>query len=314
MEKVFITRKLPKIAFESLIENKFIVDCYDKNESFPHEELVKIGRNYDIILSCPTDKFNREVLSLCNRLKVISNYAVGLDNIDIKFACSIGIKIYNTPDVVTNSTADHTLALLLTLIRKINSAHEFIKNDNWRKWDPYLFIGDELNNKTFGIIGFGRIGQAVAKRAIGFGVKLIYHDSENKEIDSFIKPFVKKVEFDELLSTSDYISVHAPLNENTKYMINSAVFERMKRTPILINTARGQVVNGEDLIIALEKKLVRGAVLDVTDPEPIGGDHKLLSFDNCIVTPHIGTATSDTRYNMAKLAAQNIIDHYRKND
>ncbi len=309
MTSVYITRKLPEIAV-AILKEKFEVSMFEKNELFPQEQLGDLVNNYDVILSTPVDKFTRSVLEKAEKVKVISNYAVGLDNIDVDFAKNKGISVYNTPDVVTASTADHTVAILLSLIRKVNEAYHSIKQNQWKAWDPYIFLGDELTNKTFGIIGFGRIGQAVARRMIGFGLNVVYYNRSDVTLDEFIAPFVKKVSMDELLRSSDYISLHVPLTNQTKDLINESMFLKMEKKPILINTARGGVVNTKDLIEALTKKYIRGAALDVTDPEPIDRTHPLLEFDNCIITPHIGTATTVCRSNMAKLAAENIVNHY----
>ena len=309
MKSVFITRKLPEIAV-AILKSKFEVSMFDKNELFPQEQLGDLVNNYDVILSTPADKFTKSVLEKAEKVRVISNYAVGLDNIDVEYAKGKGISVYNTPDVVTASTADHTVSILLSLIRNVNEAYQSIKQNQWKAWDPYIFLGDELTGKTFGIIGFGRIGQAVAKRMIGFGLKIVYYNRSDNDLDKFIAPFVKKVSMDELLRSSDYISLHVPLTDQTKDLINESMFLKMEKKPILINTARGGVVNTKDLIEALTKKHIRGAALDVTDPEPIDKNHPLLEFDNCIITPHIGTATTVCRSNMAKLAAENIVNHY----
>ena len=233
-----------------------------------------------------------------------------LDNIDLEFAESLGITTYNTPDSVTNSTADHTIALLLSLIRKIPDAITYVKNNKWGMWNPEIFIGEELQGKTLGIIGFGKIGQAVALRAKGFGLRVIYYNHSKKEVDPAIEKFVKSLKFHEVLESSDYLSLHLPLTTKTKEMINKKIFQKMKKLPILINMARGEIVNTDDLLIALKNGDLRGAALDVTNPEPISGYHELCSLKNCIIVPHIGTATSECRIGMARIAAENICNHY----
>ncbi len=309
MKKIFITRRLPKVAREILSAHFHVDESYD-NAPLSVEKLKEVVSSYDGILSSVTEKFTPEILDLKNNLQVISNFAVGLDNIDLEYAKKRGIFIYNTPNVVTNSTADMTFALLLQLIRQVSLAQEFVRSDNWKSWDPELFLGEELSGKTFGIIGFGKIGKAVAQRARGFDLNVIYHN--RSKVDSEDPP-VKQVDLDYLLAHSDYISLHVPLSEETKGLIDQIAFNKMARKPILLNMARGGVVNTDHLYAALKSGQVRGACLDVTDPEPISGNHPICNLPNCIVIPHIGTATKECRHNMAQLAAQNIIGHFNTN-
>jgi len=312
MKRIFITRRLPPIAKDVLSEY-FEVDENNKNEALPEENLLNAVSEYDGILSTVCDNFTPEVLGKASdsgKLKVISNYAMGLDNIDIGFAESKGIKTYNVPDVVTNSTAEHTFALLLSLIRKIPEARNFVRENKWKEWDPELFLGEELNGKTFGIIGYGKIGKAVARCAIGFGLNIIFFNRSRVDIEPELRDKTKQVSLEHLLKESDYISLHVPLTEQTKAMINLNIIKKMSKKPILLNLARGGVIDTDDLVSALKLKLIRGAVLDVTSPEPIDGKHPICNFDNCIVVPHIGTATKECRYAMAKSAAENIINHF----
>ena len=295
---------------KEILQEKFEVCGSDKNEPYPHVMLTDIVADYDAVLATVSEKFDKSILKQKGRLKVISNYAVGLDNIDVKCAQSFGITVYNTPDVVTNSTADLTFAILLSLIRKISLAQNFIKQDKWKAWDPELFLGEELNGKIFGIFGFGKIGQAVARRAVGFGLDVIYYNSSKKSIDSSLKQYIKPTGLNELLETSDYLSIHLPLTDQTRGFINKQTINKMKKKPIILNMARGDIVNTDDLFKALKFGKIRGAGLDVTSPEPLSSDHLLCHLDNCIVVPHIGTATQECRNNMAQLAAQNIINHF----
>jgi glyoxylate reductase len=317
MRKIFVTRKLPRAAKE-LLSQYFIVDENSESAPITQEKLREVVGVYDGILSTVSDKFTSEVLQRSGTLSVISNYAVGTDNIDIDTAKQRGIMVYHTPDVVTESTADLTFALLLSLIRKIPSAHDFVKMNNWKSWDPELFLGEELHGKTFGIIGFGRIGKAVAKRAIGFGLNVIYYNHSPvytdtiSDDDIWLRSKTTPVELNELLKESYYISIHVPLTDETRYMINASTIAKMEKKPVLLNISRGEVVDTKSLIIALRNKQIRGACLDVTDPEPLPGDHELCALDNCIIVPHIGTATYECRQKMAEIAAQNIIDHFNK--
>ena len=309
MKKVFITRRLPSIAKDILLD-KFEVSERSENSPCPNDRIIEIVKNYDAVLSTVSEKFDKTILSKRDKLKVISNYAVGLDNIDLKYAKSIGIAVYNTPDVVTNSTADLTFSILLSLIRRISPAQSFIKKNKWKSWDPELFLGEELSGKVFGILGFGKIGQAVAGRAIGFGLNIIYYDIEEKNVESILDKHAKPVRLDDILEKSDYISIHLPLTNETEHLINRSTFDKMKKKPIILNMARGNIIKTVGLVEALKSGKIRGAGLDVTSPEPLPGNHPLCRLDNCIVVPHIGTATQECRYSMARLAAQNIIKHF----
>ena len=177
-------------------------------------------------------------------------------------------------------------------------------------WDPEIFLGEELTDKTLGIIGFGKIGQAVARRAIGFGLKIVYYNHSKKIVDPAIGPYVSSLKFDEVLQSADYLSLHLPLTPKTKEMINKETINKMEKQPILINMARGDIVKTDDLVEALKSGRIRCAGLDVTSPEPLPGDHPLCHLNNCIIVPHIGTATQECRNNMARLAAHNIINHF----
>ena len=308
MKKVFISRSIPNIAY-NLLSKKMEVVVNEKKD-LPKDKLIEVMREYDAILSTIPDIIDEEVLSHAGKIKVISNYAVGLDNIDVEYAKSKNIAVFNLPDIVTNSTADLTFAIFLSLVRKICSAREYVKNDLWKSYDPDIFVGEELTGKTFGIIGFGRIGKAVAKRALGFSMKVIFYSNreldENEKIDGCVQ-----VSKDVLLESSDFISLHIPLTADNKHFVNIELMKKMKKKPIIINVARGGVINTDDLIDALKNGYIRGAALDVTDPEPLSGNHPLCSFENCLIVPHIGTATIDCRYEMAKKAAENILSFFK---
>lgn len=305
MKKVFVCRSIPNIA-QNLLSKKFDVIVNEKKE-LSKAKLIEVLKDFDGMLSTLPDIIDKEVLSQAKNMKVISNYAVGLDNIDVDYAKSKNIAVFNLPDIVTNSTADLTFAIFLSLVRKICSARDYVKNDLWKFVDPDLFVGEELHGKTFGIIGFGRIGKAVAKRALGFGMKVIFcHTRELAEVESI--EGCKQVSKSDLLAQSDFISLHVPLTPENKHLVNIDLMKEMKKKPIIINVARGGVVNTDHLIEALKNGYIKGAALDVTDPEPLSGNHPLCSFDNCLIVPHIGTATIDCRYEMAKKAAENIIN------
>lgn len=307
--KILITRRINESAVKLLMEH-FEVDYRNANEPMSYDYLAENASKYDGILSTITEKFDEELLKrISSRLKAISNMAVGLDNIDIKTAERLGISIFNTPDVVTDSTADFTLAIGLAHLRQIVDSFEFIKNNEWRKWDPEIFNGRTLRNLNWGIIGFGRVGKAVAERLKGFGAKIYYTDLN--PINTIDFDFATNLEFNELLSISDIISIHIPLNQNTKGLINYNNFQKMERKPLIINMARGSIINTDDLIKALNENLISGAALDVFDPEPVSANHPILKYKNVLMTPHIGTATTDCRKEMAMLAAKNLINFFK---
>lgn len=309
MKRVFITRPLHPIAKETL-RPFFHVEEHSVDEVLPRDKLKEAVKEYDAILTTIPDIVDKEILLEAKNLKLVSNFAIGLDNIDVKFAESKGIKVYNLPDVVTNSTADLTFALLLALIRKIPEAAAYVKEDRWKMFVPSLFLGEELAGKTFGIFGFGRIGKAVAQRARGFGLKVIvYH---RRELSSEELQGARQVGLEELFRQVDYLSLHVPLTNETRNSIRIDEMCKMLKHPILINMARGPIVNTQDLVIALEKGILRGAALDVTDPEPLSGKHPLCARENCLIIPHLGTATIECRYQMAKQAASNILSHFHK--
>lgn len=310
MKKLYITRRLPEIA-KNLLSPHFEVTASDKNEVLSADQLLEVVRTHEVILSTIPDKLSKEVLEQAENLEVLSNYAVGLDNIDLAFAKEKGIAVYNTPGIVTASTADLTMALFLALTRNVFPAREFVREDKWKGWDPEFLLGDEFAGKVFGIVGFGRIGQAVAKRVLPFGCKVIYFNRSEVDLEgSELKRKVEAVTLDELYEQADYISLHVPLNEESKGMIDAEAIGKMTKKPILLNMARGPVVDSDDLGEALQNGKVRAAGLDVTEPEPISGEHVLCKLDNCIIVPHIGTSTIKCRHDMAKMAAENILKHY----
>jgi glyoxylate reductase len=309
--KVLITRRIHREAVE-LLTSCFDVDYIDKNEPLSRKFLIDNIRKYQGILCCVSEKFDADLLLLARtNLKIISNMAAGLDNIDAKTAYSLGIEVRNTAEVVTECTADFTLALALSLLRKVPQAQDYIRLNKWISWDPEIFLGRNLRDLTWGIVGLGKIGQAVARRLFGFGCHLLYYDPY-VTLDFLQNGLVelKKTSLQELLKASDIISLHVPLTEETTYLINSDAFKTMKKTALLINMARGRVVNTSDLVTALKNCEIAGAALDVFDPEPLSGDHDILRFDNIIVTPHIGTASEECRRDMAVTAAKNIVNFF----
>jgi len=305
--KILVTRRINKKAI-GLLKSRFEVDYIAENKPLARKFLLSNLRKYDGVLSCVSEIFDAEVLSsAAAKLKAISNMAVGLDNIDLRKAKELGIRVFNTPGIVTDSTADMTIALGLSLVRNIPNASLYVKNKEWKGWDPEVFVGRTIQGLLWGIIGFGAIGQAVAKRIYGFGPKIIFYDPF-KDVESIGNSIsVKKVDLDELLGKADIISIHVPLEKETIDLISHEQFKKMKKRPYLINMARGKIIDTEALVEAMKSRKISGAALDVFDPEPLNEAHEILSFNNIILTPHIGTATKECRKQMAICAAENLI-------
>ncbi|MEL6307489.1 MAG: D-glycerate dehydrogenase, partial [Chloroflexota bacterium] len=252
-----------------------------------------------------TEKIDREALDAAPKLKVISNYAVGVDNISIDLATERGIPIGNTPGVLTDTTADLAFALLLATARRIPEGISYVRNGDWQTWNPIQLLGQDVHGATLGIIGLGRIGYATAKRARGFDMNILYHGGSTPEFAE--RTQAQAVDLDTLLRESDFVSVHTPLTPETEGMIGERELSLMKPTATLINTARGAIVQTNALIVALQNGVIASAALDVTDPEPLPASHPLLALDNCIVIPHVGSATWQTRIRMGMIAAENVI-------
>jgi glyoxylate reductase len=241
-------------------------------------------------------------MKVAHNLKVISNYAVGVDNIDVVEATNRKIPVGNTPGVLTDATADMAFALMMAAARRVVEGERYVRAGQWKTWSPQLLLGVDFVGSTLGIIGFGRIGKAVAKRAKGFELHVIYYDPTEKTAYD-----ARPVSLDVLLRESDFISLHVPLTDTTHHMINASALHKMKPGAILINTSRGPVVDSQALYAALKAQSIFAAALDVTEPEPLPADDPLLQLDNCIVVPHLGSASKQTRDQMSILAAQNII-------
>jgi glyoxylate reductase len=246
------------------------------------------------------------LLDKAPRLRVVSNMAVGVDNIDLPACTRRRIPVGNTPGVLTEGTADLTMAILLSAARRLPEASLDARQGRWKTWSPAGWLGADLDGATLGIVGLGKIGRAVAVRARGFGLRLVYHDSRrDPDLESSLD--AGYLSFEELLRQSDFISLHVPLTPQTRGLIDAKALRLMKPTAILVNTSRGPVVDMDDLVIALREKWIAAAALDVTDPEPLPLDHPLFNLLNCLITPHIGSATWNTRRRMADLACQNLL-------
>jgi glyoxylate reductase len=304
--KIFVTRKLPQSIMDILSAECDLAQWPHDEPAVPREVLLREVRDVHGIFALITDRMDAEVMDAAPQLKVISNMAVGYDNIVVKEATARKIAVGNTPGVLTETTADLTWALILGGARRMGESVEYIKQNRWKTWIPFELLGADVYGKTLGIIGMGRIGAAVARRARGFSMNILYHNRKSHP-DYEAETGAKFASLDELLAQSDYVSVNCPLNEETRYIINAHTLQKMKRTAILVNTSRGGTVDPKALYEALKNGTIAYAALDVTEPEPVGADYPLLSLSNCLIIPHLGSATIDTRLKMATMAARNLI-------
>jgi glyoxylate reductase len=272
----------------------------------PREVLLEKVREVEGLYCLLTERVDDELLDAAPDLKVVSNYAVGYNNIDVEACTARGIPVGNTPGVLTDTTADFAWALLMATARRVVEGAHYVADDKWKTWGPRLLLGVDVYGATLGIIGFGRIGQAVARRARGFDMRVIFHDPYVGDIHPDLQD-VQHVDLATLLQEADFVSVHVPLTEETHHLIGADELAQMKSSAVLINTARGPVVDPDALVDVLEAGKIAGAGLDVTDPEPIPADHPLVDLPNCIVTPHIASASVTTRDKMAMIAAENLL-------
>ncbi len=305
--KVFVTRNIPQIGLDLLKAKGIEVVVSSEDRPLSREELMHSISGVDGILSQLVDKIDGEVMDAAGKqLKVIANYAVGYDNIKVPEAQQRNILVTNTPDVLTDSVADHAMALILAVARRVVESDRFSRAGKYTGWQPFLLLGRDVSAKTLGIVGMGRIGSALAKRAAkGFGMKVLYHDQKpNAELDAEIGS--SNVSMEELLKNSDFVSLHVPLLPETKHLISAPQFEMMKKTAVLVNTARGPVVDEVALVNALKQGDIFGAGIDVWENEP-QLTPGLTELENVVLTPHTASATIETRDNMSKVAAENII-------
>ncbi len=305
--KVFVSRNIPANGLDKL---KAIadVDVWPGTMPPPRDELMAKIAGCDAILSMLSDKIDGEAMDAAGpSLKVVSNFAVGYNNIDVAAAEKRGIKVGNTPDVLTAATADTAVALLLAAARRVKEGVDQVRDGLWKTWDPTGLLGVELQGKTLGIVGMGRIGQATAKRlAGGWDMNVIYTSRSDKpEADQTLG--AKRVSLDQLLQQSDFVSIHTDLNESTNRMFSTDAFEKMQSHAIIVNTSRGDLIDQDALVVALQNGQIRAAGLDVTSPEPLSKDHPLVSLPNCTIIPHVGSATDQARRDMSDIAADNVI-------
>ncbi len=303
--RVFVTRLVPEAGLQ-LLRERCVVDVWPGELPPPRAELLAGTREADGLLALLTDPIDAALLDACPHLRVVSNMAVGYDNIDVAAATARGVLVGNTPDVLDETTADAAFALLLAAARRIPEALAYVQADRWQTWGPLLLLGRDVHHATLGIVGLGRIGQALAARARGFAMRIVYADPTRKPAVE-ARLGIEHMSFTELLHASDFISLHAPLTDATRGLFGATAFAQMQPTAILVNTARGPLVQTDALVAALRDGVIGGAALDVTDPEPLRADHPLLALPNCLVVPHIASASQQTRARMAVIAVRNIL-------
>jgi glyoxylate reductase len=307
-KKVYLTRTIPEPAISILSKECDIV--VNKKPAPPtKKEILSNIRNMDAILCTLSDKIDGEIMDAAgSNLKVISSYSTGYDHIDVEEANRRGIYVTFTSDILAEATADLTFALILSIARRVVEADKFVRKKQWRfGWMPNLFLGSDVNGMTLGIFGLGSIGTAVARRAKGFNMKILYHN-RNRIINQLNNPIANYVDINTLLKDSDFLSIHATLNKDSFHFFNEVNLRKMKKTAFLINTSRGQIVYERDLIKALKNKWISGVALDVYEKEPISISSPLLRMKNVIILPHIGSATYQVRSKMARVAAENLLN------
>jgi len=306
-KRIFLTRTIHDFALKEL-RSRYVVEIHNGKIPISETKLRSKIENIEGLICFPYDKIGSDLIDAAKNLKVISTYSVGFDHIDTQYAKKKKIRVGYTPEVLTDATANLTFSLILDVVRRVSEGDRIIRNGKWRQiYGPYDYLGIDLQGKTLGIFGLGRIGSALAKRANSFDMKIIYHNrkpvSKNKEKSLG----VKYVMFDNLIEQSDILSIHVPHTNETNQLFDMKIFKRMKKSSFLINTARGKIVNEKDLIIALNKKIIGGAGLDVYESEPISEKHPLTKIQNVVLTPHIGSSTKETRAKMAEITIQNLI-------
>lgn len=304
--KVYVTRELPERGLK-IIKERFDAEVWPEYGPPPKKVIIERARDVDALATLLSDKIDAEVFDAAPKLKIVAQMAVGFDNIDVQEATKRGIYITNTPEVLTETTADFAWALLLAVARRVVEADKYVREGKWKVgWHPSMMLGRDVYGATIGIVGAGRIGYAVAKRAKGFNMKILYYDviprpEMEKELNA------KRVDLETLLRESDFVSIHVPLMKETYHLINAERLKLMKKTAYLINNSRGPVVDEKALYQALKDGIIAGAGLDVFEQEPTPVDNPLLKLDNVVVAPHISSASYETRSKMAEMVAENLV-------
>lgn len=303
---VFITQLIPQPGID-LLKEHFSVEVNPKNLPLPKKELLRRVKGKEAVLSLLTDVMDDEVMAAAgSNLKIIANYAVGFNNIDLVAATQRGIPVTNTPDVLTDATADFAWTLLMASARRITEGDKLTRSGKFKGWGALMLLGADVFGKTLGIVGLGRIGVGVAKRAKGFNMRILYNDAERVSSAIEQEAGVEFVPLERLLRESDFVSLHVPLMEGTRHLMGEREFSMMKKTAHLINTSRGPVINEKALVAALRSGKIAGAALDVYENEPKLATG-LAKLPNCVLAPHIASATIETRTKMALMAAENIV-------
>jgi glyoxylate reductase len=311
--KVLVTRNIPVLGVEMLRNEGFSVTAWPQERPMTDQELISESKKNNVILCVSADNIGTDFINACSHLQMISQFAVGYDNIDVSLATKLGIPIGYAPGAMNEATADIAFGLMIAVGRKFFYMHKGILKGEWTYFKPNANLGIEFNNKTLGIFGLGRIGLAMARRCKGaYNMNIIYCNRKTNP-DAERLYGAKQVSFDELLQQSDVISVHSVMSKATKEIFNKDAFSKMKPGYIFINTARGGIHNEKDLIDALNNGTIRGAGLDVTNPEPMKPDNPLLEMENVCILPHIGSATIEARNEMSRMAAENIISYCKNN-
>lgn len=304
MSRILITRKIPDLAIDKLRQAFSKVEVFQPDRNMTTDEIISAMQSCEVLLCMLTNPIGKAIIDSNPKLKGICNYAVGYNNLDVAYAHSKGIIVCNTPDVLTESTADLTWALIMSVSRRIVEGDNLMRKGKFTGWEPMMLLGRDVFGKTLGIIGMGRIGMAVAKRAIGFGMRIVYYKPSGAEANL---PFeADYMPLSELLKASDIISIHAPLTAETKHLIGERELNMMKQTAVLINTARGPIIDEKALVIALKAGVIYAVGLDVYENEP-SIEPELADLPNVVLLPHIGSASIETRTAMAILAAENAI-------
>ncbi len=302
--KVYVTRSVPEEGIR-MLQQECEVEQWEDELPIPREILLEKVPDIEGLYCLLTERVDQDLLDAAPHLRAVSNMAVGYDNIDVDACTARGIPVGNTPGVLTDTTADLAFALLMAAARRIVEAADYVRAGRWKTWGPMLLMGQDVHGATLGIVGMGRIGRTVARRALGFDMRILYHDPYTSQAELDVD--ATKVDMDALLTESDFVTLHVPLTETTHHLIGREELLAMKPTARLINASRGGVVDHDALHDALQEGQIAYAALDVTEPEPIPADHPLLDLPNCIVVPHIGSASVATRTKMATMAAENLL-------
>jgi len=304
--RVFLTRTLHDFALKEL-RKKYQIEIHSGKIPIPKNILKNKIKTIDGLICFPYDKIDKKMIDSATNLKVISTYSVGFDHIDISHAVKKKIRVGYTPEVLTDATADLAFTLILDVMRRVSEGDKIIRSGKWRQiYGAYDYVGIDLQGKTLGILGLGRIGSTLAKRVKAFDMKIIYHNRKRVSKSREKALGIKYVSQDKLITQSDVISIHVPHTEQTNELFDAKVFKKMKNSAFLINTARGKIIKEKDLVSALKKKTIAGAGLDVFESEPIGKNHPLTKISNVVLAPHIGSSTKETREQMAKITVKNL--------